>query len=251
MAKVIGNIKIKGTLDDLVFYEGQDGENLLRTKGKSSLSSAEFYSNPIYQRIRDHGKEFGQAAKLSRTFRALVHAFNEKAKDQSYPGRVNQLLLEIIKEDLVHPVGQRTLAQGIQEEEVASYLLGFEGNKLRPLDKVLLAPWQWNVAACQVEVPEFDPLVHIDWPANASHVELCAGRTNWDFESTHFVTHYSETFTFEKISEVVDLQLAVAEPEASGLSFLYFYIGFSEKQRKKMKPLKRIHNTVSLCKVYE
>lgn len=251
MAKVIGDIKIKGTLDELVFYEAQTGENLVRMKSRAFLTSREFHSNPIYQPIIDQGKEFGFAAKLSKTFRSLVHDFNEKAKDQSYAGRAIKLLLEIIKEDTLNISGQRTLAEAMKDYEVACYLEGFEGNKLRPLSKVLLLPWHWNAVASQVELIEFNPLEHIDWPAAACQVTLCVGRTNWDFKSPEFVTHYSEMVTFDKLSTVVDLNLHVAEPNGAGHSLLYFYIGFSEKQRKNIKPLKRIHNTVSLCKVFE
>ena len=51
MAKVVGPIKIKGTLDDLEFYEAQTGENLVRMKKRVFLTSKEFHSNPIYQPI--------------------------------------------------------------------------------------------------------------------------------------------------------------------------------------------------------
>lgn len=250
MAKVVGVIKLKGTIDDLNFYNDQEGNNIARAKG-GGISSKQFYENPIFQRIRDHGKEFGHAAVMSRTFRMLVRVLNEKAKDLTYAGRSNQLLLEIIKEDTLHENGERTLVQGIQEEDVASYLLGFEGNKHRPLGKVLLVPWLWNESVGQVEVAGFHPLQDLDWPAEATHVELCVGRTNWDFESTIFDTQYSPLLCLEKTSPLLDLHLAVEEAKGAGRSLLYFYIGFLKQQRKTIKPLKRIHNTVSLCKVFD
>lgn len=251
MAKVVGPIILKGTIDDLVFYQTQSGEGLVRTKKRVFLTSKEFHSNPIYQPIIDQGKEFGFAAKLSVVFRRLVHNFNEKAKDQSYSGRAIKLLLEIIKEDITNPPGQRTLSAAMKDYEVACYLEGFEGNKLRPLSKVLLTTWIWNEAASQVELKAFNPLEHIDWPAAASQMTLCVGRSKWDFENPNFVTHYSEAFTFEKENTLVDLNFTVAEPEGKGHSLLYFYIGFAGKQRKRIVPLKRINNTVSLCKVFE
>jgi hypothetical protein len=128
VAGVIGPIKIKGTLDDLEFYEAQTGENLVRMKKRFFFTSKEFHSNTVYQPIIDQGKEFGFAVKLTKTFRSLVHDFNEKAKDQSYAGRAIKLLLEIIKEDIVNPPGQCTLAEAMKDYEVASYLEGFEGN---------------------------------------------------------------------------------------------------------------------------
>ena len=143
----------------------------------------------------------------------------------------------------------RLLAQGMQEEGVAAYLEGFEGNKFRPLPKVLLTPWQWNAIAGQVEVNGFNSLTHLDWPATATHAQICVARSRWDFEGRAFETHYSDLYTFEKESAAHDLQLKVAAPQNTGWELLYMYIGFSVKERKQLKPLKRVNNTVTLVKV--
>ena len=250
MVKIVGPIKLKGTIDDMSCFMDQEGNNIGRAKG-GGITSKQFYANPIFQPIRDHGKEFGHAAAMSRTFRMLVRVLNEKAKDLTYAGRSNQLLLEIVKEDTIHESGQRTLVQGMREEDVASYLLGFEGNKHRPLDMVLLVPWLWNEALGQLEISGFNPLQDLDWPAEATHVEFCVGRTNWDFESTVFATQYSPLLCLEKSSPVLDLHLAVEEAKGAGRSLLYFYIGFLKQKRKRILGMKRIHNTVSLCKVFD
>ena len=251
MAKVTGIVKLEGMIDDMIFYKDQDGNNLVKLKHQKFVTPEMFHNSPNFKKVRDHGKEFGHAGKMTGIFRRLVFQFNEQAKDYSFQGRTTKLFLEIIKEDSKNEPGTRTLVQGMKEEEVAYYLEGFEGNKFRPLNKVLLAPWQWNEGLGQLEVNGFDPLLHLDWPETATHVQLCAARCRWDFESRHFTTHYSETATFEKVSTKIDLHLAVQEPEGTGWELLYFYIGFSVKERKHFKPLKRIHNTVSLCKVFE
>jgi len=143
------------------------------------------------------------------------------------------------------------LFQEIQEEHVASYLLGFEGNIYRPLAKVLLVPWHWNEVVGAIEVTGFDLLKDLDWPDEATHAEFCVGSANWDFTSTVFDTHYSELICLEKTSPIVDLHLKVEEAKGAGRSLLYFYIGFLKQKRKRVLPMKRIHNTVSLCKVFE
>ena len=251
MAKVTGIIKLEGMIDDMIFYKDQGRKKLVKKKQQKFVTPEMFHNSPNFKKVRDHGKEFGQAGKKAAIFRRLVYDFNENAKDYSYPGRVTKLLLEIIKEDTVQEAGARILAQGMREEGVADYLIGFEGNKFRPLNQVLLTPWQWDETTGQITIKGFNPLPHIDWPEKATHVQLCAGRSRWDFEGRAFETHYSDLFTFEKESAAHDLQLKVAEPQNTGWELLYFYIGFSIRERKQLKPMKRIHNTLSLMKVFE
>ena len=58
MAKVIAPFKIVGTLDDLVFYIDQEKENRVKTKGKTGVTSEEFKRNPIFNKVKNHSKEF-------------------------------------------------------------------------------------------------------------------------------------------------------------------------------------------------
>ncbi len=58
MAKVIAPFKIVGTLDDMNFYIDENNTNRVRTKGKTGVSSEEFLSNPIFTKVKNHGKEF-------------------------------------------------------------------------------------------------------------------------------------------------------------------------------------------------
>ena len=249
MAKVTGIIKLEGMIDDMIFYKDQGRKNLVKKKQQKFVTPEMFHNSPNFKKVRDHGKEFGQAGKKVAIFRRLVYDFNENAKDYSYPGRVTKLLLEIIKEDTVHEAGARNLSQGMREEGVAEYLEGFEGNKFRTLKQVLLTPWQWDETTGYISINGFNPLTHIDWPEKATHVQLCAGRTRWDFEGRAFETHYSDLHTFEKEDTAHDIQLKVAKPQQQGWELLYLYIGFLMKERKQLKPLKRVNNTVTLVKV--
>ena len=63
MAKVIAPFKISGTLDDINFVVTADGENYARMKGKTGITSKQFKNNPIFDRIRHQGTEFGQCSK--------------------------------------------------------------------------------------------------------------------------------------------------------------------------------------------
>lgn len=144
MAKVIAPFKIVGTLDDLNFYVDENKTNLVRTKGKTGVSKEEFKRNPIFTKVKNHGKEFGRAVKTAQKFRALAHYFNNRAKDGSFAGRANKLILEVIQEDTENPHGLRTFENGIKTEDVKNYFIGFEGNRLRPLKKIIKTNWIWE-----------------------------------------------------------------------------------------------------------
>ena len=131
MAKVIAPFKIKGTLDDLTFYVASD-ENLVRQKGNSGITKKQFAENPIFNRIRQQSTEFGRCSKKSKTFRLLVKKFYDKAKEVSFAGRVNKLLLEITQEDTTNNIGERKIENGLNSPELEEILVSFEGNKLRP-----------------------------------------------------------------------------------------------------------------------
>ena len=98
MAKVIAPFKIIGTLDDLNYYLDENHVNLVRTKGKTGVTSQEFKDNPIFDRIRNQGKEMGYCAIKAQSFRLLAKYFFDRAKEVSSAGRVNQLLLQILAE---------------------------------------------------------------------------------------------------------------------------------------------------------
>lgn len=133
MAKVVAPFLIKGTIDDINFVVTASGGNYARIKGKTGVTAEEFKSNPIYDRIRNQGKEFGQCVKKAALFRQLAARFNSLAKDGSVAGRTNKLLFEILKEDHSQPIGQRNLQEGLKTANGRDLLLLFESNNLRSI----------------------------------------------------------------------------------------------------------------------
>jgi hypothetical protein len=126
MAKVLAPFLIKGTIDDINFVVTADGKNYARAKGKTGVTTIEFNNNPIFDRIRNQGQEFGHCAKKSVLFRQLAVRFNDLAKDGSVAGRANKLLFEILEEDTTQPQGKRTLAEGLKTNDGKEFLLFFE-----------------------------------------------------------------------------------------------------------------------------
>lgn len=245
MAKVIAPFIISGTLDDLNFMDTTEG-NLVREKREDYMTSAEFMANPIYDPIRAHGKEMGYCALKSRMFRQLAVQLYTKSKEMSFAGRANQILFEIIEEDAVHPKGHRTLEQGMQSPFLNEIILSFEGNKHRPLSKVLLLPFVVNTEERIISLANFNAKEHLEWPAEATHVHLAMATASWDYVNDAFDTCYSEEIIVERDSQTQSLSLSTAKPKEHRISLTYLYIGFAKKVRRKYKLLHRRENTVSI-----
>ena len=79
-----------------------DGINYVRKKGKTGVTSKDFKNNPIFDPIRNQGKELGHCSKKAFQFRQLAARFNKLAKDGSVAGRINKLLLEILQELVIN-----------------------------------------------------------------------------------------------------------------------------------------------------
>lgn len=247
MAKVIAPFKIVGTLDDLTFYLDQENNNLVKTKGKTGITSKQFYENPIFNKVKNHGKEFGRCSKKSQNFRAIALQFYNRAKDVSFAGRANKLMLEIMNEDTSNEQGDRTVENGLKSEEAKTFFVGFEGNKTRTLPKVLKTKHQWNDELNQLTVPKFNPKKHILWPeTECDNVHLAIATANWNYIENKFTTEYSEELILNKEQKPIDIVLKTKQPQGNDLKLVFIFIGFSIQERKRIKELKRSNNTVSI-----
>lgn len=249
MAIVKAPYTIIGTIGDLNFYLDEKKVNRVRAKGESGITKEQFKSNPIFDTIRKHGHEFGRASKKSRIFRFLTLQFNQRAKDGSFAGRANKLLFEILEEDLTVQRGERTVENGLNTTEGVNLLIGFEGNILKPLNKTLKKKGKWDPKKGTFNFNNIALLEDIDWPETASLVHLAVAQTNWDYINDTFETAYSEEITFEKEAKTIDITLHPEKLKGEKLVLLYVFIGFSEKYKKKIKPLKRSFNSVTIQQI--
>jgi hypothetical protein len=246
MAKVIAPFKIVGSIDDLNFYIDQQGQNRVREKGKTGISKEAFKNNPVFNKVKNHGKEFSRAINNAKTFRAIAYPFFNRAKDGSFAGRANKLMFEIIEEDTTNPHGERTLENGLLSKEAKTYPTGFEGNCLRPLHKVLKAKWNWNETSSTFTINNFNTKTDINWPEEATHVHLALCRANWDYANNEYDVEFSEEIILENEGTKSHLQLTTKIPKGNQLQLAYLFIGFSTKVRNKTKELKRSNNTTTI-----
>ena len=245
MAKVKAPFKISGTLGDITFVDTTEG-NIAKEKREKFMTSEEFMANPIYDPIREHGKEMGYCAKKSRLFRLLAVNFYKKSKDVSFAGRANQILFEILEEDTINPKGQRSLSEGMKSPFLDEIILGFEGNKQKPLKKVLKTKYTHSPEERSVKITDFIAMEHLDWPEEATHVHLAMAKANWDFTNDTFDTCYGEEVICNKESEKQTLKLTTENPKGNNYQLTYLFIGFAKQVRRKYTLLHRRNNTVSI-----
>lgn len=251
MAKITAPFKISGTLDEINFVITEDGNNYARMKGKTGVSSQEFESNPIFNRIREHGKEWGYCSKKAQSFRQTVAQLFQKAKDGSFSGRTIKLVYEILEEDTVNPKGQRKLEEGIKSDYAPKILIGFEGNRNRPLQKTLKKVFEYCPKKNTVLLTDFNPVNHLDWPTEeASHVHLQMAVSDWDPITDTSKTCYSEEIVLEK-NQIGTITLSTEIPEGNNWKIIFLFIGFALEHRRKHKPLDKKHNTVTIINCYK
>ena len=251
MAKIIAPFLIKGTLDNLNFVLTAEGLNYVRTKGTSFLTKDEFSNNPKYDHIRNHGSEFGQCALKAKIFRQLAAKFNDLAKDGSFAGRVNKVLLEILQEDNSHERGKRTIQAALNNDRsLAQILSGFESNKLRPLNSVLKSNYVWNQTTLNFTIENLDVLNQIDWPEDATHIHIAIATAVWNYKNDQFSTNYSEELIFAKDSGIQSCNLYTTPILTNNLVLTFLFLGFAKQERKKHQMLHRKFNTCTVvnCK---
>ena len=246
MAKVTAPFEIEGTIDDLNFYKASE-QNLVRLKGKPGITKEQFANNPIFNHIIEHGTEFGSCVRKARVFRLLAKQFYDNAKEVSFAGRVNQLLFEILEEDTTNKKGERKLEIGLQNPELQEILVNFEANKLRPLNKVLNKKITFDWKQNKINLTTINTEKDIVWPesdANRIHIQLAIA--NWNCKEDLFENHYSNEIILEKTNAEVQLEFEINKLQTKDLWLAFIYIGFSNKERRKTKPLHKKWNTTTI-----
>lgn len=246
MAKVIAPFMIKGTLDDLSFYIASE-ENLVRQKGNSGITKEQFAKNPIFNRIRQQSSEFGSCSQKSKVFRLLAKQFYDKAKEVSFAGRVNKLLFEILQEDTTNKIGERKVENGLQIPELDELLLHFEGNKLRPLKKVLKKKITFDWEQNKSNLTSINAEKDIYWPepeANQIHLQLAIA--NWNCKDDKFENKYSNEIILDKENTEKTIDFKLEKLQTKDLWIAYLFIGFSNKERRSSIPLHKKWNTTTI-----
>lgn len=190
--------------------------------------------------------EFKQCEIKAKTFRLLAVAFNKHAKDGSFAGRANKLLLEILKEDQKNELGSRLFTEGMKTKFGQEFLIGFESNKLRPLSKVFIENKKWEIKNNRFSCLSFNPATDIDWPEEATHLTINLAIANWNIDNNTFSTNYEQPIMLSKTAEKQNLVLELVPPLEKDLQLTFLFIGFSQQRGSRYISLHRKYNTATL-----
>jgi hypothetical protein len=243
MARQMGQLPIKGTIDQLTFYYHPDDGHLVRTK--SSITKERIFKDSAYSYFVECGKEFGDAIYAGHLIRNALSRILFPVADGKLSSRMNTTLLQAIQADTAGP-GERTLEKGNP-----LLLLHFEFNNKLALDLTFKGDYitARNKASneCYLSIPGFTINNKVAPPEYASHFQFLTARIMINFDQGYFKTVVGESISIP-LSQPVTEDLHFILPAGSlegGMEFLVFGIRFAGKldniprnaisQRKRQK----------------
>ncbi len=188
MARQRGPLKVQGTLGDINFYKSQDGY-LIREKG--GVSGKRIKKDPVFQRTRENGMEFGSAARAGKLLRMAVQQLLLHA-DNRVVSRLHQQMMRVLHADPSSARGQRNVVDGD-----VNLLHHFEFNNRSPLSATFFAPYSGTIdrvlGTITLEVPAFVPVEMILAPGGATHYKIISAGAEIDFTERTFIVDTLES----------------------------------------------------------
>ena len=248
MAKQKGILPVQGTIGNLNFYKSRDGY-LVREKG--GVDAERIATDPVFQRTRENGAEFGRAGKAGKLLRNAIRALSINASDSRMTSRLTREMVKVIQADTVNVRGLRNVIDG-----EAELLRGFEFNIGARLGTTIYAPFTASIdratANMVITIPPFVPLNMINAPTGATHFRLNAAGAEIDFEGNVYVVDVQNTIDlpWDNVLTSAITLTCVVTPNSIHPLFLLASIEFYQSVNGSMYPLKNgAFNALSLVEV--
>lgn len=224
MAQQKSVVKLRGTIDDLTFYETQDG---LLVRKKTSISKDRINTDASFQRTRENNAEFANAAAAVKLVKDSVRIMTSGTADNRMSSRLNRIMMAVKTYDSINVRGARTVAVGITDPEAKKLLEGFQMNINASLSSVLLIDFQLDQLNGNITINGFVPQKNTVFPAGATHVALQSGFASIAFAEGQSELQVSpvETLLIDQTSSNVSLQ-PVAVPQLVGTKFYLLKVSF-------------------------
>lgn len=248
MARQKGIIKLDGTIGDITFYKSKDGF-LAREKG--GIPADRIANDPVFQRTRENGAEFGRAGKAGKILRNAIRGMLRNASDSRMVSRLTTEMVKVIQEDATNPRGLRNVIDG-----EAELLEGFDFNINGKLGTTLYAPYTTVIdrvaGTLTANLLAFVPQNMIAAPGGTTHFKIVSAGAEIDFENETFVVDTKATAVLPwdtNATAVINLANAVTAASTHPL-FLALGIEFYQEVNGQMYPLKNgAFNALALAKV--
>jgi hypothetical protein len=256
MARQIGPIPLKGTIDGITFYEHPEDGHLARKK--SRLTRKKVLKHRSFKQFRAYSAEFQELIFAGELLRNALRHVLFLIVDGKLSSRMNASFFQIVQFDKVNGFGKRLFTKGN-----IHLLKGFDFNCKHELGNVFTGSYITGQSKTNndayIGISPFDIATNINLPEYATHFQFMAGRAIVDFENGK---HRSVCGTTNKIPinqsnlETVNFTLSL-EPGMEGIDFLVLGIAFYAELkniprdaisgRKRMK-LKRMADEDGLVK---
>lgn len=249
MAKQIGIIKIKGTIGGMTFYKTASDGHLIREKG--GIDKDRIMNDPIFQRTRENGSEFGRAGMAGKALRLALRELLINASDGRVTSRLHRAMVKVIQADATSERGLRNVIDGETE-----LLKGFEFNIRGKLGTSLFAPYTAAIdrvtGELTLDVPSFIPTQMLNVPSGTTHFRIVSAGAEVDFEEGTFIGANTGTaiLPWDSTPTAVISQTNAVSPASTKPLFLAVGVEFYQEVNGTMYPLKNgAFNPLSLVEV--
>lgn len=236
MARQIGPLKVRGTIDDLNFYKSSDGK-LLREKG--GVTAERIKTDPAFELTRQNMSEFGYAGNAGKLIRYALNTLVSRAGDEKLISRLVKKIRGLMQTDTVSLRGERKLTK-----QNVTALANFEFNDGAPFEFVFKKPVTTTVdrakGTVSLAIASFIAKNNIEAPTGSTHFKLVAAAAFIDFANNKRSTVYTESDLFEiNYQEVTPDPLGIAVATNTDLPlFVAIGIEFSQKSGGNMYQMK-------------
>lgn len=182
MAKVVGLLKLRGTIEDLTFRQTEVG---IIAGAKTGPTRERVLTHESFENTRRNAAEFQQAIRDARLMRYALGRALDRRRGSSLNGRMNGLFYTAARRDTTNDLGSRRSWQGAIE-----LLKGFEFNpKLLMRDAlplVLNLSPDGETGDSTMTIPAFIARKRKLFPKEATHFRVVSGVAVLDFMNSRY-----------------------------------------------------------------
>ncbi len=235
MAKQDGIFEIKGTIGNVTFYKSKNG---YRLRKKGGVDASRISSDPAFERTRENGREFSEAAKAGKLLRRAVRTVVSKTGSFSVISRLVKVMSDIKKLDTTSARGERKVGIAMLVSGAPARLKGFNFNTEAILETILSATYTVDNKTGEIDIQGFVPMKNVVAPPATTHVTLKGAWVRVDF-----LAHSYEVFATNAVSVPYDsvasnvLLSPGGAPAGSGTDLFLLQVEFMQEFNGGLYPL--------------
>ena len=183
MAKLIGTIRIRGTIDNMTFLETKYG--MLVRKRRRQIPKEVFRNDPVNKRFMENSTEFGHAARSARLFRTVVADAMLNCSDKEITGRLVSSMMKVVKSDAVNRRGSRNIMKG-QSALMKDFNFNQPAELSMVFKKAISTMMDRSSGKMVMILPGFVPEEAIAWPPGTTHFRFHSLAAEINFDTGYY-----------------------------------------------------------------